>query len=43
MRVKHRISGQWGTLKSRTTWYAAVVFDGDDYPSTVSIESVGLT
>ena len=43
MRVQHRISGQWGTLVSRTTWYAAIIFDGDTYPSTVAVGSVGLT
>jgi hypothetical protein len=40
MRVKHRTSGQTGTVVSRGFWYAAVKFDGDKYPSTVAIDSL---
>lgn len=39
-RVKHRISGQEGVLISRYGWYAAVRFDGEEYASTVSADSI---
>lgn len=42
MRVRHRITGQRGWLVSQTPWYAAVKFDGDDYPSWVALDSIAV-
>lgn len=42
-RVTHRVSGQRGTLVSHGIWYAAVLFDGDTYPSTVAVDSMKRT
>lgn len=40
MRVKHRVSGQTGTLISKGIWYSAVKFDGEDSTSCVSNDSL---
>ena len=40
-RVRHRISGQCGTLVGgRGRWYVAVKFDGEEYASTVARDSI---